>query len=58
MVCMGGAKEGTKTTMEVNSIVAKVAIENTQVAPDTIKVATKTMHRSTLSTIKKIEKGT
>ncbi len=58
MVCMGGAEEITKTTMEVNSIVAKVANENTQVAPNTIKVATKTMHPSTLSTIKEIEKGT
>jgi hypothetical protein len=55
---MGGAEEITKTTMEVNSIVAKVANENTQVAPNTIKVATKTMHPSTLSTIKEIEKGT
>jgi hypothetical protein len=28
MVNMGGAQEGTKTTMEVDSIVAKVAIES------------------------------
>ncbi len=55
---MGGAQEGTKTTMEVDSIVAKVAIESIQVAPDTTEATTKIMHPFTLSTITEIEEGT
>ncbi len=48
---MGGVDEGTKTTMEVVSIVIDVVAKSTQVALDTIEVAIKTMHPSTLSTI-------
>jgi hypothetical protein len=34
-VNMGGVEKGTRTTMEVDPIVAEVATESTQVAPDT-----------------------
>ncbi len=56
-ISMGGAKEGTKTMMEVESIVAKVATKSTQVAHDTTKAAIKTMHPSALSTIIETEEG-
>jgi len=55
---MGGAEEGTGTTMEVDSITAELIIESIQVAPNTIEAITKTMHPSTLSTIVESEKGT
>jgi hypothetical protein len=48
---MGGAKEGTKTMMEVESIFAEMATKSTQVAHDITKAAIKTMHPSALSTI-------
>jgi hypothetical protein len=48
---MGGAKEGTKTTMEVDSIATQMATKSTQVACDTIEATTETMHPSTLFTI-------
>ncbi len=54
---MGGAKEGIGPTMEVDSIVVEVAIENIQVAPDTIETTIKSMHLSTLSTIIDFEEG-
>jgi hypothetical protein len=55
---MGGAEEGIVTTMEVDSIIAKVTTKSTQVAPNTTKAATKTMHPSTLSTIIETKEGT
>ncbi len=55
---MGGAKEGTKTMMEVDSIVAEVATKSTQVAHDTTKATIKIVHPSALSTIIEIEEGT
>jgi hypothetical protein len=55
---MGGAEEGTETTMEVDSITVEVATKSIQVAPNTTKVATETEHPSTLSTIIEIEEGT
>lgn len=57
IVSMGGVEEGIKTTMEVDSIITKVVIENTQVTLDTIEVAFETMHPSTLSTILETEEG-
>lgn len=48
---MGGVDEGTKTTMEMVSIVIEVVAKSTQVALDTIEVAIKTMHPSTMFTI-------
>ncbi len=57
-VSMGGAKEGTETTMEVDSIVAKVATKSTQVAHDTIEAAIKIVHPLALFTIIEIEEGT
>ncbi len=53
---MGGAKEGTETMMEVDSIVAKVATKSTQVAHDTIEAAIKIVHPSALFTIIEIGK--
>jgi hypothetical protein len=47
IVSMGGTKEGIGTTMEVDSIVVKVAIKSTQVVLDTIEAIIKTMHPST-----------
>ncbi len=44
--------------MEVDSIVAKVATESIQVAPNITKAAIETMHPSTLSTIVETEEGT
>jgi hypothetical protein len=58
IVNMGGAKKGTRTTMEVDSIAIEVVTESTQVAPDTIEATTKTMHPLTLSTIIETEEGT
>jgi hypothetical protein len=55
---MGGAKEGTETMIEVDSIVAEVATKSIQVAHDTTKAAIKTVHPSTLSTIIETEEGT
>jgi hypothetical protein len=55
---MGGAEEGILTTMEVHSIIAKVTTKSTQVAPNTTKATTKTMHPSTLSTIIETKEGT
>jgi len=57
MVCMGGVEEGTKPTMKVDSIIAKVATKSIQVVPNTIEAATKTMHPSTLSIIRETKKG-
>jgi hypothetical protein len=54
---MGGVEEGTITTMEVDSIVAEVATESTQIAPDTIEAIIEIVHPSTLSTIIEIEEG-
>jgi hypothetical protein len=48
---MGGAKEGTETTMEVDSIVAKVATKSIQVAHDNIEAAIKIVHPLALFTI-------
>jgi hypothetical protein len=47
IVSMGGVEEGTRTTMEVDSIVVEVAIKSTQVALDTTKAIIKTVHPST-----------
>jgi hypothetical protein len=58
IVSMGGLEEGTRTMMEVDSIVAKVATKSSQVAPHTIETTTKTMHPSTLATIVEINKVT
>jgi hypothetical protein len=57
IVSMGGVEEGTVITKEVDSIVAKKATKSIQVAPNTTKVVTKTMHPSTLSTIVEIKEG-
>ncbi len=54
---MGGLEEGTWTTMEVDSIVTKMAIESIQVVVNTTEVVIETMHPSTLSTIVEIEDG-
>ncbi len=54
---MEGVEEGTRTMMEVDSIAIEVAIENTQVAPHTTKVATKNVHPSTLFTIVETKKA-
>ncbi len=54
MISMGGVKEGIEPIMEVDSIVAKMATKSIQVAPNTIKGTTKTVHPSTLSTIVEI----
>jgi len=58
IVSMGRAKEGTRTMMEVDSIVVKVATESIQVAPNTTKATTKIIHPSTLSTIVETKEGT
>jgi hypothetical protein len=55
---MGGADKGTGTTMEVDSIVVKVATKSIQVAHDTTEVAIKIVHPSALSTIIETNKGT
>jgi hypothetical protein len=44
--------------MEVDFIIAEMAIKNIHVAPNTIEVATETMHPSTLSTIVKTKEST
>ncbi len=53
-----GVEERTVTTMEVDSIIAKVATKNILGAPNTTKATTKTMHPSTMSTIIEIKEGT
>ncbi len=58
MISMRGVKEGIETIMEVDSIVAKMATKSIQVAPNTTKATTKTVHPSTLSTVVEIEEGT
>jgi len=50
IINMGGAKEGIKTTMEVDSIVVEVATKSIHVAPNTIEATTEIVHPSTLST--------
>jgi hypothetical protein len=55
---MGGPKEGTKTTMEMDSIVVKMSTKGTQVAPHPIEATTKIMHPSTLVTIVEIDEVT
>jgi hypothetical protein len=50
IVNMGGAKEGIKTTMEVDSIVVEVATKSIHVAPNTMEATTEIAHPSTLST--------
>ncbi len=54
---MAGAEEQTRTTMEVDSIVARMATESTQVALDITKVVTKIVRPPTLSTILKTKEG-
>jgi hypothetical protein len=53
-ISMGGVEEGTRTMMEVDSIVVKVITKSIQVAYDTIKI----VHPSTLYTIVKTEEST
>jgi hypothetical protein len=54
---MGGAKEGTRNIMEVDSIAIEVATKSIWVMPDATKAATVTIHPSTLSTIVETKEG-
>jgi hypothetical protein len=54
---LGRVEEGTRITMEVDSIVVEVATKSIQVGPYTIEAATK-VHPSTLVTILEIKEVT
>ncbi len=55
---MGGAEEGTETTIEVDFIAVEMVTESIQVTPNTTKATTETLHPSTLSTIVETKEGT
>jgi hypothetical protein len=55
---MGGTYEGIGTTMEVDSIIEKVATKSIQITFDTIEATKETVHPLTLSIIIKIEEVT